>query len=103
MAKKKKRRKKDRKEKIAFGKVLMIAILAICLEIVIYSEIAMIYLADLSALYALIGIVGSLAVAIWAYCEKSKKENTKGGITYDLAMKCQSGDDPDNKSNNEEV
>ena len=46
----------------------MIAILVICLEIVIYSEVAMIYLADLSALYALIGIVGSLSVAIWAYC-----------------------------------
>ena len=80
----------------------MIAILVICLEIVIYSEVAMIYLADLSALYALIGIVGSLSVAIWAYCEKSKKENTKGGITYDLAMKCQTGDDPDNDANNEE-
>lgn len=95
-------KKKRRKKKVSFGKILMIAILVICLEIVIYSEIAMIYLADLSALYALIGIVGSLSVAIWAYCEKSKKENTKGGITYDLAMKCQTGDDPDNDANNEE-
>lgn len=95
-------KKKRRKKKVSFGKILMIAILVICLEIVIYSEVAMIYLADLSALYALIGIVGSLSVAIWAYCEKSKKENTKGGITYDLAMKCQTGDDPDNDTNNEE-
>lgn len=95
-------KKKRRKKKVSFGKILMIAILVICLEIVIYSEVAMIYLADLSALYALIGIVGSLSVAIWAYCEKSKKENTKGGITYDLAMKCQTGDDPDNGANNEE-
>ncbi len=95
-------KKKRRKKKVSFGKILMIAILVICLEIVIYSEVAMIYLADLSALYALIGIVGSLSVAIWAYCEKSKKENTKGGITYDLAMKCQTGDDPDNDANNEE-
>lgn len=95
-------KKKTRKKKVSFGKILMIAILVICLEIVIYSEVAMIYLADLSALYALIGIVGSLSVAIWAYCEKSKKENTKGGITYDLAMKCQTGDDPDNDANNEE-
>lgn len=95
-------KKKRRKKKVSFGKILMIAILVICLEIVIYSEVAMIYLADLSALYALIGIVGSLSVAIWAYCEKSKKENTKGGITYDLAMKCQTGDDPDNDRNNEE-
>ena len=95
-------KKKRRKKKVSFGKILMIAILVICLEIVIYSEVAMIYLADLSALYALIGIVGSLSVAIWAYCEKSKKENTKGGITYDLAMKCQTGDDPNNDANNEE-
>jgi hypothetical protein len=46
----------------------------------------MLELGDLSALYALVGVAASLAAAIWAYCEKSKAENTKGGIVYDSAM-----------------
>lgn len=79
-------KKKISKKKQTFGKRLMVAMVLICLQIIIYSEIAMIYLSDLSALYALIGIVAGLAVSIWAYCEKTAKENTKGGITYDLAM-----------------
>ncbi|MDD2954582.1 MAG: hypothetical protein PHC95_15765 [Parabacteroides sp.] len=101
------RKRKRRKRKPAFAKILMIAILLICLEIVIYAEVVMVYLSDLSALYALIGIVGGLALAIWAYCEKSGKENTKGGITYDLAMMSKTpppaGEDKDDGSNNEEV
>lgn len=97
-----------KKQRKSFGKIIMIAMILICLEIVIYAEIAMIYLADLSALYALIGIVASLAVAIWAYCEKSGKENTKGGITYDLALKNalippSDLEDQDDETNNEEV
>lgn len=81
------RRRKRNKRKISFGKTLMVAIVLMCLEIIIYAEIIMIYLKDPSALYALIGIVAALAAAIWAYCEKSGKENSAGGITYDLAMK----------------
>ena len=94
-------------KKRSFGKILLIAMILMCLEIVVFSEVAMIYLSDLSSLYALIGIVASLAVAIWAYSEKSAKENTKGGIIYDLAMMSQtpppSEEDPDDDSNNEEV
>ena len=74
-------------EQTPFSKVLMVCMIAFCAEIVIYSEIAMVLLQDLSSLYALIGIVAALAGSIWAYCEKSKAENTKGGITYDAAMR----------------
>jgi hypothetical protein len=69
-----------------WSKVIMAAMVLICLEIIIFSEVAMLELGDLSALYALVGVAASLAAAIWAYCEKSKAENTKGGIVYDSAM-----------------
>ena len=42
---------------------------------------------DPSQLYALLTFVGApVAVAIGFYYEKAKKENMKGGITYDTAM-----------------
>ena len=50
---------------------------------------------DLSALYALVGVAASLSLAIWAYCEKSKAENTKGGIVYEKAMQENDNEDSD--------
>lgn len=73
-------------KKPAWAKIMMTIMIIICLEIIIYSEIAMWSRYDLSALYALVGVAASLAAAIWAYCEKSKAENTKGGIVYEKAM-----------------
>lgn len=73
-------------KKPTWAKVIMAVMVLICLEIIIYSEVAMWERYDLSALYALVGVAASLAVAIWAYCEKSKAENTKGGIVYEKAM-----------------
>lgn len=73
-------------KKPAWAKVMMIIMVLICLEIIIYAEVVMWTRYDLSALYALVGVAASLAAAIWAYCEKSKAENTKGGIVYEKAM-----------------
>lgn len=74
-------------KKPAWSKVIMVVMVIICLEIIIYTEVVMWTRHDLTALYALVGVAASLAAAIWAYCEKSKAENTKGGIVYDSAMK----------------
>lgn len=82
----KKPRSKNRK-KLSYSKALMIAMIVICVEIIVYAEVAMWRLRDLSSLYALVGIAASLAASIWAYCEKSKAENTEGGIVYDAALK----------------
>lgn len=71
----------------AWSKVMLVFMVLICLEIIIYAEVVMWTHYDLSALYALVGVAASLAAAIWAYCEKSKAENTKGGIIYDTAMR----------------
>lgn len=75
------------KKKPSSTKLLLIAMMFLFFEMIVYSEIVMWVKADLSALYALIGIAAAMAASMWAYCTKSGKENTKGGIVYDLAMK----------------
>lgn len=77
---------KRQKEKITTSKVILAAILLLCVEIIIYAEIVMWKLNDLTSLYVLIGIPGALAAVIWGYYSKSKAENSVGGITYEVAM-----------------
>lgn len=72
--------------KPAWGKAMMVVIYAICIEIVIYAEIVMWVHFDLSALYVLIGVPAAMFSVFWAYAQKSAKENTKGGIVYDMNM-----------------
>lgn len=43
--------------------------------------------ADLTPLVALVGAVVSEIIGFAVYAAKSAKENSKGGITYDLAMR----------------
>lgn len=81
MAKKKKRKKKKETSKIA-----MFFIFLNCTIIEVYSMVAMWYFADLSPLYSLIGAVLGESIAYISYCAKAKKENIKGGITYEMAM-----------------
>ena len=67
-----KRTKEPQKEprakpkKLSWDKLMMIAIIAICIEIVVYSEIAMWAKNDLSALYELIGIPVAMFGVFWA-------------------------------------
>ena len=68
------------------SKIVLLAVFLLCIEIIVFSEYAMIVLADASAMYVLIGIPATLVPTIIAYYQKSKAENTKGGITYDMAM-----------------
>lgn len=68
------------------SKIVLFAVFLLCIEIIIFSEYAMIALADASAMYVLIGVPATLVPTIIAYYQKSRAENTKGGITYDMAM-----------------
>lgn len=68
------------------SKIVLLAIFLLCIEIIIFCEYAMIALADASAMYVLIGVPTTLVPTIIAYYQKSRAENTKGGITYDMAM-----------------
>lgn len=49
--------------------------------------VAMWHFADLAALYALVGAAVSECIGYVSYNLKATKENTKGGIVYDSAMK----------------
>lgn len=60
-----------------------------CTAVQIYSMVAMWHFADLSALYSLIGATVAEGMAFASYEAKSAKENTKGGIVHDMAMKAQ--------------
>lgn len=73
-------------KKLSASKVVLAAILLICLEIIIYAEVAMYMLGDLSALYVLIGVPASMAGVAWAYFSKTKVENSEGGLIYEAAM-----------------
>lgn len=68
------------------SKIVLFVVFLLCIEIIIFSEYAMIILEDASAMYVLIGVPTTLVPTIVAYYHKSRAENTKGGITYDMAM-----------------
>lgn len=72
--------------KIALGYIFLS-----CTVVQIYSMIAMWHFADLSALYSLIGATVGETISYCAYALKSARENIKGGIVHDMAMKNQKG------------
>lgn len=83
-------------KKLAWSKIMMIVMIIICVQIIVFSEWIMWLYADLSSLYALVGIAAALAASVWAYCDKSKAENTKGGIVYDSALGLPNAPKPEN-------
>ena len=81
------------RKKPAWGKAMMAVVYGLCIEIVIYAEVVMWMRFDLSALYALIGVPAAMFGVFWAYAQKSAKENTKGGIVYDMNIRQAETDD----------
>lgn len=75
------------KRKISTAKLGLWFIVGNCTIIEIYSMIVMAYLKDLSALYTLITAVVGESMAYFVYARKAEAENTKDGITYELAMR----------------
>ena len=74
------------KKKASASKLIMFAVILLCLEIVLYAEFVMFALRDTTALYVLIGIPATLMGTFWAYASKSKAENTQGGIVYEATL-----------------
>lgn len=72
--------------KIALGYIFLS-----CTAVQIYSMAAMWHFADLSALYSLIGATVGETISYCAYAAKSARENARGGIVHDMAMKAQEG------------
>ena len=75
-----------KKKKRTTSKMILWVMVLIVVVILAYSMYEMHRLDDISQIYALIGIPATLCPIIWAYYEKSKAENTKGGIVYDAAL-----------------
>lgn len=69
------------------SKLVLSIVFLMCIEILIFSQYAMIKLNDISAMYTLIGVSVTLVPVTLGYFWKSKNENTSGGITYDMAMR----------------
>ena len=93
--KSKERKQKLREEKRKYGlklklpatsKLVLLVVFLMCIEILIFSQYAMIKLGDINAMYALISVPVSLVPVSLAYMWKSKAENTSGGIVYERSM-----------------
>ena len=97
---------KEEKNKMAFGKLLMIflfinfALLEIfTCGITIYSfslAFAIGIMPDFTPLITLLGSVIGETLSFGIYCVKSKAENTKGGIVYETALREFEKNDEDN-------
>ena len=69
------------------SKLVLLGAVILSLEIIIFSEYAMIKTGDLNGLYAVVGIAATLASVVLGYYFKSKSENTEGGIIYETALR----------------
>lgn len=68
-------------------KLVMTYLFILLNTVLIYAMIAMWHFSDLSYLGVLITDIAAQLITFFIYTVKSTKENTVGGITYDLAMK----------------
>lgn len=73
-------------QKISTSKLVLFTVFVVCIQILIFSEIAMMKYGDFSALYTLIGVPVTLVPICLGYYIKSSKENTRDGITFEMAM-----------------
>ena len=74
-------------DRISTTKLVMVYLFVLLNVILIFAMVAMWHFADLSYLGVLITDIAAQIITFIIYAMKSTKENTVGGITYDLAMK----------------
>lgn len=84
---------KDEKKKVSINikkpttdKLIAIYLFIILNIILVYSMISMWNFADLSCLGVLITDIAGQVITYYIYAKKATAQNTKGGITYDMAM-----------------
>lgn len=89
------RRRKLREEKMKYwprfimpstSKVVLIVAALLCVEILIFCQYMIMQTGDSNALYAMVGVVVSLASIVLGYFVKSTKENTEGGLVYQATI-----------------
>ena len=84
---------KEEKKKVSINikkpttdKLIAIYLFIILNVILVYSMISMWNFADLSCLGVLITDIAGQVITYYIYEKKATAQNTKGGITYDMAM-----------------
>lgn len=104
------RNKYKRKIKLSTSKLFMLLIFLNCTAIeffsgyITYKAMMVTMTVDMSALVALIGAVVGESLSFLIYCQKAARENTRGGITYETAIRqmdatqygCENNSDADN-------
>ena len=75
-----------KKKSFSYSKALLAYLMFICTAIIIYVGAIIVYLQDTSVLPILITSVVGAIISFITYEVKSVKENSVGGIVYDLAM-----------------
>lgn len=68
------------------SKMLLWAVVLLCVEVVVFCEYVFMQTKDTSFIYALAGVPTVLVPAILSYNNKSMHENTSGGIVYETAI-----------------
>lgn len=68
------------------SKIVLIVAAILCVEILFFCQWMIVQTGDTNALYAMVGVIATLASVVLGYFVKSTKENTKFGITYETAM-----------------
>ena len=68
------------------SKLIVLAVFALCLQILWFAEHMAVITSDTTYMYALIAIPAALIPTVISYFIKSKCENSAGGITYDSVM-----------------
>ena len=68
------------------SKLILLIVFLFCIEIIVFCEYAMLVLGDATAMYALIGVPATLVPVVLGYYNKSRAENTVGGITFETVM-----------------
>lgn len=94
-----KRKTKDKK-KLSTTKLIVAFIFLNCTIVEIYSMVVMYQLRDISSLCALITAVIGETISFAVYSAKATKENTVGGMTYEMAMR-DAGVSDDEETTNE--
>ena len=68
------------------SKIVLIVAALLCVEILFFCQWMIVKTGDTNCLYAMVGVIMSLASIVLGYFVKSTKQNTAGGITYETAM-----------------
>ncbi len=105
------RKRKLRKERMKYfpkivlpstSKIVLIVSAILCIEILAFCQYMILVTGDTNSLYAMVGALFSFMAIVLGYFVKSTKENTKNGITFEMAM-IQNQEQPKCENNEEAV